>query len=116
MSKNEELKQTNKKLEDISENEDVRKKAEILARWEREEKWNRQSVYEHGKEAGKAEILARWEREEKWNRQSVYEHGKTEGEENGKRKIAKSMLQENIPIETILKITGLSQEELKELE
>ena len=101
MSQNEELKQTNKKLEDISEDEDVRKKAEILARWEREEKWNRQSVYEHGKEAGKAE-------------------GKTEGISIGelqeKRKIAKSMLQENIPIETIAKITGLSQGEIKKLE
>ena len=38
------------------------------------------------------------------------------GELKKKKKIAKSMLQENIPIELILKITGLSQEELKELE
>lgn len=112
MSENEELKRTNEKLENISEDEDVRKKAEILARWEREEKWNRQSVYEHGKEEGKAEILAKWEREEKRNRQSIYEHGK----EEEKRKIAKSMREENIPIETISKITGLSQEEIKKLE
>ena len=71
MSKNEELKQTNEKLEDISEDEDVRKKAEILARWEREEKWNRQSVYEHGKVEGlkegekKVSLLENYKRKEK---------------------------------------------------
>ena len=109
MSKNEELKQTNGKLEDISEDEDIRKKAEILARWEREEKWNRQSVYEHGKAEGKSEGKAEGLKEGE-------EKGISIGELQEKRKIAKSMLQENIPIETILKITGLSQEDLKELE
>ncbi len=108
MSKNEELKRTNEKLENISENEDVRKKAEILARWEREEKWNRQSVYEHGKEEGKAEGLKEGEEKGKIEGISI-------GELQEKRKIAKSMLEENIPIETISKITGLSQEEIKKL-
>ena len=83
------MKQTNKKLEDISEDEDVRKRAEILARWEIEEKWNRQSVYEHGKEEGK-------------NKEKI--------------QIAMKLLKNNIPIEVIAQSTALSEEEIKKLQ
>ena len=52
MGENKELKQTNKKLENISNDEDIKKQAEILERWEREEKWNKNSVYEKAKSDG----------------------------------------------------------------
>ena len=87
---NKELKQTNKKLENISNDEDIKKQAEILERWEREEKWNKNSVYEKAKSDG---IL--------------------EGEKSEKEKIIKSMLKENLPINMISRITGLSEKEIK---
>ena len=86
MGENKELKQTNKKLENISHDEDIKKQAEILERWEREEKWNKTSVYEKGI---------------------------TEGEKSEKEKIVKSMLKENLPINMISRITGLSEKEIK---
>ena len=90
MGENKELKQTNKKLENISNDEDIKKQAEILERWEREEKWNKNSVYEKAKSDG---IL--------------------EGEKLEKEKIIKSMLKENLPINMISRITGLSEKEIK---
>ena len=90
MGENKELKQTNKKLENISNDEDIKKQAEILERWEREEKWNKTSVYEKAKSNG---IL--------------------EGEKSEKEKIIKSMLKENLPINMISRITGLSEKEIK---
>ena len=93
MSKNEELKRTNEKLENISEDEDVRKKAEILARWQIEEKWNRQSVYEHGKE-----------------------EGLKEGENKEKIQIAMKLLKNNISINIIAQSTDLPEEEIRKLQ
>ena len=74
MGENEELKQTNKKLENISNDEDIKKRAEILERWEREEKWNKHSVYDKGV---------------------------SKGEKAEKEKIAKSMLNRNFSIDII---------------
>lgn len=92
MGENKELKQTNKKLENISNDEDIKKQAEILERWEREEKWNKNSVYEKAKSDG---IL--------------------EGEESEKEKIVKSMLKEKLPLDMISRITGLSKKEIEKL-
>lgn len=57
MSDNNEIKETTKKLENISEDEDVRKRAEILERWELEEQWSKASLINYGKEQGKEEGL-----------------------------------------------------------
>ena len=94
MGENEELKQTNKKLENISNDEDIKKRAEILERWEREEKWNKHSVYDKGISNGISE-------------------GFSKGEKAEKEKIAKSMLKENLPIDMISRITGLSEQEIR---
>ena len=88
MGENEELKQTNKKLENISNDEDIKKRAEILERWEREEKWNKHSVYDKGV---------------------------SKGEKAEKEKIAKSMLNRNFSIDMISEITGLSKKEIEAL-
>ncbi len=50
MSDNNEIKETTEKLENISEDEDVRKRAEILERWELEEQWGKASLIDYGKE------------------------------------------------------------------
>ena len=48
-----------------------------------------------------------------------YEHGIEQGEKSGKlkekREIAKEMLNNKIPIEVIIKCTGLKEEEINEL-
>ena len=48
-------------------------------------------------------------------RESGYTDGMKDGEEKGKKEIAKNMLKENMPIEVISKLTGLSQEEIEKL-
>ena len=48
-------------------------------------------------------------------RYSGYIDGMAEGEAKGKTEIAKNMLKENIDIELISKVTGLSQEEIEKL-
>ena len=84
MKNNDEINETNEKLENISGDEHLKKRAEILERWELEEKWNKQSVFAHGVE-------------------------------EGIQSVAKSMLKENLPLDTICKVTGLSVEEVKKL-
>lgn len=88
MKNNDEINETNEKLENISGDEHLKKRAEILERWELEEKWNKQSVFAHGVEEG--------------SMQKVLE-------------VAKAMLKENLPLDTICKVTGLSVEEVKKL-
>ena len=46
---------------------------------------------------------------------NFFEAGVEEGIEKNKLKIAKAMLKENIPIETIMKITELTKEEIEKL-
>ena len=43
------------------------------------------------------------------------EEGKAEGLAEGKAEIAKKMLEENIEIETIIKLTGLTKEKIENL-
>jgi predicted transposase/invertase (TIGR01784 family) len=97
MSENEEIKETSDKLEGISENEHLRKKMEMLERWELEEQWNRHSIQEYGKQLGKAE-------------------GEAIGAQNQKVEIAKQMLKENLEIDLIAKVTGLTKEEIEALD
>ncbi len=81
------------KLEEISEDEKLRKIAEVRERWERDEL----SAQDYWKESGLAE-------------------GRKEGKKIGERKaqleIAKEMLENNIEMEIIIKCTGLAQEEI----
>ncbi len=59
------------------------------------------------------ELLAKWSDYIAENK--GYEEGKAEGRKDEKIEIAKSMLEDNIPIETIAKFTKLSIEEIEQL-
>ena len=47
---------------------------------------------------------------------SIFDAGKDIGRKEGKKEIAKSMLKEKMPIETIIKITKLSRKEIEKIE
>ena len=70
---------------------------------------------------GDAEVRRLAELREKWemDRVSAINHATRVGIEKGKKeeiiKTAKAMLEEKIPIETIMKITELSREEIEKL-
>ena len=93
MNENDEINKTAHTLENISDDEDIRKRAEILERWELEEKWNKASVFEYGKEEGAKE-------------------GETRGAKSKALDIAKKMLEKSIDIDTICEVTGLSKDEI----
>lgn len=54
-------------------------------------------------------------RDEKNIRESGYADGLEVGIKEGIKEIAKRMLEEKIPIDTIIKITGLKEEEIRNL-
>ena len=89
-----------KKMEDFSVNE------EILGAYDAEEyrKFVEESIREQHREEGFEEGL-----------EQGIEQGLTKGLEQGILNTAKNMKKENIDIELISKITGLSEEEIKEL-
>ena len=72
---------------------------EMLVRNTRDELVRREALAE-GEAKGKAEGL---------------DEGKAEGKAEGKTEIAINLLKENYPIEKIIKVTGLSEEEIKNL-
>ena len=109
LKENVEIKETNQQLENISADEHLKKRAEILERWEREEKWNRESLKEYAtKEGMKAGM--------KEGMQEGMEQGIKQGEKIQKIKMAKKMLKEGIAIDIICKITEMSKEELKKID
>ena len=60
------------------------------------------------------EMLVRNTRDELVRREALAE-GLAEGEAKGKTEIAINLLKENYPIEKIIKVTGLTEEEIKNL-
>ena len=62
-----------------------------------------------------AELREKWEMD--WNSSMDYskKEGKKEGVKEGIKTTAKKMKEKNIPIETIIEITGLTKEEIEEL-
>ena len=58
-----------------------------------------------------AELREKWEMD--WN--SSMDYSKKEGKKEGKKEDAKKMKEEKIPIETIMRITGLTKEEIEKL-
>ena len=72
MEENEEINETVEKLKTISEDENIRKQAEILERWEREEKWNKQSIFDYGKEQGVSERRRKWYKKRKIRNSKKY--------------------------------------------
>ena len=76
---------------------------EMLVRNTRDELVRREALAEglaEGKAEGKTEGLA---------------EGKVEGKAEGKAEIATNLLKENYPIEKIIKVTGLTKEEIEKI-
>ena len=46
---------------------------------------------------------------------NAYEDGEKSGEKNAKREIAKKLIEKKMDIDTIIEITGLTKEEIKEI-
>jgi len=88
MEENEELKEAKEKLDKITEDERMQQLA-----W-----WREKAIYEENT------MLS-----------SSYRKGKNDGKIDGKKEDAKKMKEEKIPLETIIKITGLTKEEIEKL-
>ena len=85
MEENEELKEAVEKLEGISQDEYMQRIAELREK----------AILDYNSGMGNA-----------------LRKGIEQGKEQGKKETAKKMLEEKIPIETIIRVTGLSKEEI----
>ena len=97
MSKNKEIKKAQEEYEYLTGDEEERRIAFLREKALRDEN----SIFDAGKDIGRKEGK---------------EEGKEEGKKEEKKEIAKSMLKEKMPIETIMKVTKLSREEIEKLE
>ena len=98
--KNKYIKKAKEKLDEINQNEEERRLAEIRERTIRDEMAIRDSGYIDGKNDGIKEGEKK---------------GKIEGRAETKKEIIKEMLKNNISFEVILKITHMSKSEVEEL-
>ena len=105
MKTNKELKEAGEKLNKISQDEKLRKIAELRQKAIMDEK----AIFRRGQEIGSEERLC--ERQ----RRAVLRKVKKNGLEKGKKDVAKKMKQENIDLELIIKVTGLSKEQIEDL-
>ena len=62
-----------------------------------------------------AELRLKYIRDQNAIRDYGYDRGKEDGIKEGVKNIAKAMLENNIPLKQIMKCTGLSKEEIKEI-
>ena len=105
------------KLEEISEDEKLRKIAEVRERWERDELSAQDYWKENGLAEGRAQGL---EQGLEQGREEGLEIGRTEGREMGLKEgekkaqleIARKMLAKGKVIEEIMEMTGLTKEEI----
>ena len=133
MSKNKEIKKAQEEYEYLTGDEEERRIAFLREKAIRDENSifdagkdiGFKSGEEHGIKKGKKEgiEIGREQGIEIGKEQGIeigkeqgIEIGKERGIEQNKKEIANSMLKENIPIETIMKITKLSREEIEKLE
>ncbi len=96
MEKNKEIKKAQEELEYLSGDEEARRIAELREKAIRDEITNLEGARAEGEARGKAE-------------------GEIIGEKNKSLEIAKKMKEENIPMEQIEKITGLTKKEIENL-
>ena len=101
---NGEIKKAKEVLEKISQDKNERYLAELREKFIMDQKAIEDAGYDKGLSAGIEQGI----------KQGV-EQGIKQGEENKKIELAKKMKQEGIDIETIQKITELSQEEISKL-
>lgn len=100
MAENENIKRAMKELEEMSDDEELRRVAELKEKYIRDEANIRESALEDGFSEG-------------------YDSGMKQGIQDGikqeKREIVVKMIKEKIPIEAIVKITGLSKKEVEDI-
>ena len=100
MKKNENINNANKELEYLTGDEEVRRRAELRLKYKRDMNSVKLLGHQQGYELGKQEGI---------------ELGKQEGIELEKIKIIKSLLKNGVDIETIIKSTDLTKEELERI-
>lgn len=110
MEENEELKQAVEKLNEISEDEHMQRIAELREKAIRDEKSIRITGLEEGREEGR-EIGIEEGRKE--GRKEGIKEGIKQGKKEAKIEDAKKMLEEGIALELVMKITGLTKEEIE---
>ena len=112
MINNEYVKKAEEELEYLNSDEEEKELARLREKAIRDEAAAMAGAIRRGREEGKAEGLAEGKAE-------GLAEGKAEGLEEGraeeKAEIAKKMLEENIEIETIIKLTGLTKEKIENL-
>ena len=116
MGENEHIRKAIDELEQVSGDEKLRRIAELREKAIRDEQaamaYAKEHGYNNGYEEGKKKGLEEGREEGK-------KEGKKEGREEGKKQkqieIAKELLKENMTVNKIEKITGLSIEEIKQI-
>ena len=86
--------------EDMKENEDIRKAKEEL-----------EKIKQNEKDLRLAELRMKYILDQNWARNSGFREGRKEG----KKEIAKKLIEFKMPIEQIVEITGLNEEEIKSI-
>ncbi|MCR4571945.1 MAG: PD-(D/E)XK nuclease family transposase [Bacteroidales bacterium] len=85
------------------------------------ELWDDDYFHEMMQEAEYANMTEqeRWEyalaMKHKWDYQNTIDFAREEGREEGKIDVAKEMLADKVPVETIIKYTGLTEEQVRAL-
>lgn len=106
VEKNEPIKEAMQKLKHMSEDEELRRVAELR------QKAIKQRAMEVGLEEGRQRGIKEGKEE---GRKEGRKEGIKEGRNEKTKEIAKKMLAENIEIEVIEKITGLSRQEIENI-
>ena len=104
MKENKELKEAKDKLQSMSQDEYMQRMADLREKAIMDEKEVYRTGYHEGEARGKELGEA--------NGKAL---GRKEGEASSKKEIAKKMKEENIPIETIVKVTGLTIEDIESI-
>lgn len=113
MSKNKEIKKAQEEYEYLTGDEEERRIAFLREKALRDEN----SIFDAGKDIGRKEGKEEGKKEGiEIGREQGIEIGKEQGIEQNKKEIANSMLKEKMPIETIMKVTKLSREEIEKIE
>ena len=128
MENNKNIKSAKERLTTLSDDERVRRLAELREKAlmdEREARYTGYTVghkqgFEYGKEKGIEEGIREGKKEgkEEGRKEGIREgkeEGKKEGKEEEKREIARKMKEEKFDLETILKLTGLTKEVIESL-
>ena len=109
---NKEIVKAKEVLEEISQDEHERYLAELREKYILDQNATEAAGYDKGLKVGHSEGLK--EGLEKGQKQGI-EKGIEQGKKENNLSIAKKMLEEKIPLETIIKITNLSKEDIENL-